>query len=120
MMMTMMMMMMIMMMMMTVGLVALVALVALLPCLPLLPCCPCCPVALVAVLPLLPCCPCCPACPCLFFICGPCKEKCEANLLRNDQESGNVRVRPEVKVRKSPGLRKRTKIRSMRRRNLSC
>jgi len=22
----------------------------------------------------------------LFFICGPCEEKCEANLLRNDHE----------------------------------
>ena len=56
----------------------------------------------------------------LCFICGPCEEKCEANLLRNDQESGNVRIRSGLKVRKSPGLRKRTKIRSMMRRNLSC
>ena len=43
----------------------------------------------------------------LCFICGPCEEKCEANLLRI---SRNVRVHPGLKVRKSPGLRKRTKI----------
>jgi len=29
----------------------------------------------------------------------------------NDQESGNVRVHPGLKIRKSAGLRKRTKIR---------
>ena len=39
----------------------------------------------------------------LCFICGPCEEKCEANFLGNDQESGNVRVCPGLKVRKSPG-----------------
>ena len=55
----------------------------------------------------------------LCFICGPCEEQCEANLLRNDQASRNVRVRPGLKVRKSPGLRKQTKIQSMKRRNLS-
>ena len=55
----------------------------------------------------------------LCFICGPC-EKCEVNFLRNDQESGKVRVCPGLKVRKNPGLRKRTKIQSMKRRNLSC
>ena len=35
----------------------------------------------------------------LCFICGPCEEKCEANLLRI---SRNVRVYPGLKVRKSP------------------
>ena len=43
----------------------------------------------------------------LCFICGLCEEKCEANLLRI---SRNVRVHPGLKVRKSPSLRKRTKI----------
>ena len=42
----------------------------------------------------------------LCFIFGQCEEKCEVNLLRNDQESGNVRDNPGLKVRKSLGLRK--------------
>ena len=42
----------------------------------------------------------------LCFICGPCEEKCEANLLRI---SRNVRVHPGLKGKKKPGPKKANK-----------